>query len=1027
MVYAKRFFIIAMVMVGLSSYFWLGSRYPDLNNKAMMAKSGSIADTLSVWPKFKIDPEDSFWQKTFYTTLNWCNDNKKGMTFGVLFGALAMTLLSYLRFTSLISGFRSLLYGFLMGTPLGVCVNCAAPVFKGMLRSRNLKMSLALMLSSPTMNVVVLTMTFSLFPFYLASIKVLFTLTMIFLFVPLLAKFLGDQEGILEFQGLVSKPQKIEPVYEGSGRALLQAGKDFLSNFRYLSIRTVPLMLVAGFLGAFLSHLIPANTRFDDISHLHIMIAAFVGTFLPTPVAFDVILTNALYQQGLAVSLTAILLCTLPIFSIYSFFIVWTSASKKWALSLFFLIMGAGASLGYVTDPLHKRLYVDPNIDWFRTHNHSSLHFSDQAIDTTSEEAAPARPRMAKVAFHFTQKGSGYRLYEADLPAPKKEPFRFFASEGHERGLTLGYRYGIRDYPDPFWIGRGSAGGDFDGNGLDDVAFGSNHGPLLYRNLGGHFERVHLPQPGLTNLLTYAVAFVDLDNDGYEDLFFSTWGEGNFYLKNEGGFYPGPLHKVPNSGGILTVAPGFHDFDGNGYLDILNGNMALGIVTGFYAYGDGRKNGITLNHNLSFEQKELPSLDGETMSTLISDLNQDGHADLYIANDFIVPDEILWGQADGSFQKASPSPLKTTPFYSMSADSADWDHDGDLDLLSNGSIAMRPEHEGKPLDGLAYEVYSQDRTKKDTCYGIKDRFVRKNCLLLREKTPSEALSDGRRLTMSQCSQGSDKKWQQECLLATMWLLITKETEFTDCDQDLGFDPVLKETCHLLKKRGLALTKKNFTAEAHQGHGFYLYQNQGQGQFQDLLAQKPQSYYHPGGWTWSTKFFDADLDGHMDIFNTEGTIREQGYGFSTFLHNNGHGQFDFATFSKGLHSDFNLFSFTLLDMDHDGDQDIIANSAEGPVSVFENRASNQRMVLTLKDKNATVIGSLVRVTLEDGTVHTHELKKSGGYQSFDPARIYIGLAELKKASSIEVRWPDGKEVAIKGPLLAQKHYLIERAD
>jgi len=82
-----------------------------------------------------------------------------------------------------------------VGTPLGVCVNCAAPVAKGMHDGgARLETTLATMFSSPTLNIVVLTMLFSMFPLYLVVIKLTLTLTFILVVVPLLARWVFTDE-----------------------------------------------------------------------------------------------------------------------------------------------------------------------------------------------------------------------------------------------------------------------------------------------------------------------------------------------------------------------------------------------------------------------------------------------------------------------------------------------------------------------------------------------------------------------------------------------------------------------------------------------------------------------------------------------------------------------------------------------------------------------------------------------------------------------------------------------------------------
>src|SRR5262249_22931939 len=146
--------------VALAFYFWTQSRYPQLNQKAVMVHAAKVSDVLSTWPTIEVRPEYHFTRRVAYSTVNWILENRKGMTFGVLMGALFLTLFGYTRGRTRSNSYLNAFYGLVLGAPLAVCVNCAAPIFKGVLRSRRVETAFATMLSSPTMNVVVLSMVF---------------------------------------------------------------------------------------------------------------------------------------------------------------------------------------------------------------------------------------------------------------------------------------------------------------------------------------------------------------------------------------------------------------------------------------------------------------------------------------------------------------------------------------------------------------------------------------------------------------------------------------------------------------------------------------------------------------------------------------------------------------------------------------------------------------------------------------------------------------------------------------------------
>lgn len=208
------------------------------------------------------------------------------MTFGVLFAAAG-----YFKQRSFRGGFANSLLGLAIGTPLGVCVNCAAPIARGMYSAgMRAETTLSAMIASPTLNIVVLTMLFSLLPFYMAVAKIALSLMVILVAVPLICRLLPQTEITPTLQE--ATPWSVEELSQGQpttdplGTAILAVGQGFLKNLWYIVKMTVPLMLLAGFLGALVAVLMPQEL--------------ITGLFLPVPIAFDVVVTGALLSAGLA-------------------------------------------------------------------------------------------------------------------------------------------------------------------------------------------------------------------------------------------------------------------------------------------------------------------------------------------------------------------------------------------------------------------------------------------------------------------------------------------------------------------------------------------------------------------------------------------------------------------------------------------------------------------------------------------------------------------------------------------------------
>ncbi len=288
----RRVILISMVIVTIAISFWSTSRYPTLQGKADMTGIIHLEDTLTHEVFIHVDEKASFIEKVAYTTVNWAWTNRQGMTFAVFIAAAFMTLFKYLPRYRSQNRFLNSLYGLATGTPLGVCVKCVAPIAKAMYEGgRSIQTSLAVMFSSPTLNIVVLTMLFTLFPFYLALIKLAFTIFLILVIVP----FISHKDKTAD--AIACAIPDVPIIYSESWiKAFLGILKDYWGSFAYIVIRTVPLMFVAGFLGALVSHVWDPNTLIGTQPSLWAVIAIGIfGTFLPMPIAFDIMLAQSLF------------------------------------------------------------------------------------------------------------------------------------------------------------------------------------------------------------------------------------------------------------------------------------------------------------------------------------------------------------------------------------------------------------------------------------------------------------------------------------------------------------------------------------------------------------------------------------------------------------------------------------------------------------------------------------------------------------------------------------------------------------
>jgi uncharacterized membrane protein YraQ (UPF0718 family) len=331
--------VAALLALAIASYFWIDSRYPALLKKLHAGKSIHVTAAITFDALLPVKSDMPLSARVERTTVNWIWANRIGMTFGVCFGAAMLTLLPLLPHRRFRTPAANTLLGAVLGTPLGVCANCVAPIGQGMVDAgASTQTVLATIISSPLLNVVVLAMAFTLFPLPIALTRLAVPLVLLAL-VPLIAPALRT--------GLdIPLPNTREG---GCADSLGTIVKRFLKNLLRIAVITVPLMLLSAFFGALTAELLPAQSIPTTASLVGILLVALIGTFLPVPMAFDVALAFVLMTRGVPLPYVVALLCTLGAFSIYPLLIVGRSISWRTATAMFALVTAIGVAAGVGT------------------------------------------------------------------------------------------------------------------------------------------------------------------------------------------------------------------------------------------------------------------------------------------------------------------------------------------------------------------------------------------------------------------------------------------------------------------------------------------------------------------------------------------------------------------------------------------------------------------------------------------------------------------------------------------------------
>ena len=326
--------------------------------------------------------------------------------------------------------------------------------------------------------------------------------------------------------------------------------------------------------------------------------------------------------------------------------------------------------------------------------------------------------------------------------------------------------------PSTFGIIRyGSAGvsaADVDGDGWDDLFFADGESPRLYRNLGARGDG---PAPHFVDITTVAglpdslpgvnvALFVDLDNDGDQDLFLGRFMDGNRLYRNDG---PDPLGRAPvrftdlssetdlGAPFVVTASAADHDLDGD--LDLYLGRYLdprSDLPTTLFYTRNGQGNSLLRNdgdlHFTDITEEAGVREGGLTLGVAWGDVDDDGDPDLYIANDF-GRNALLRNEGPGQQFTDWSEASGTLDFgFGMSAAFGDIDNDGGLDLyVSNVHSGQRWYSQATTLSSYLLTSLRQGTIRQDFglyreifgytgsdwhLYG--DRMVKGNSLLLND-------------------------------------------------------------------------------------------------------------------------------------------------------------------------------------------------------------------------------------------------------------------------------------------------------
>ncbi|MDO6761292.1 VCBS repeat-containing protein [Tamlana sp. 2_MG-2023] len=533
------------------------------------------------------------------------------------------------------------------------------------------------------------------------------------------------------------------------------------------------------------------------------------------------------------------------------------------------------------------------------------------------------------------------------------------------------------------YVGGGVAAADFNNDGLEDLFFISNSFEnKLYLNKGKlKFEDI-TEQAGITKRTGFdtGVTVVDINNDGYLDIYIVRGGStaqeatyANMLYINNGDL---SFTERAEEFGLADTNRGIHatffDYDKDGDLDVYISNTpdmtTKTEVLDLKAIQTdpetiARKGSDKLYNNdgtghftdVSTKSGIMPDL-GFGLHPQVGDLNNDGWLDIYVCNDFNMPDFVYINNQDGTFSEKRNETVKHMSFNSMGGDMADINNDGLEDILT---LDMNPQDyiRSKTTMGMTSIPEFEKMVASNYHYQYMHNMLQLNN------------GNGTFSEISQLAGIGNTDWSWAILSADFDLDGYNDVYVTNgVFRDVIDKDKNNEIKALLRQNNRKPTKEDFLTYSQmlpqQKLVNYLFKNNG-----DLTFTDESSNWVDATPTFSNGAVYSDLDNDGDLELVVNNINEH----ATILKNNAIEQ----TLGNYLQLHF-----------------------KGP-----------------KD-NSFGLGTVANLYFENGDIQTRQLVNSKGFISSVSNTLHFGLAKKTGIEKLEIIWMDGKKQVIDKPTVNQ---------
>ena len=483
------------------------------------------------------------------------------------------------------------------------------------------------------------------------------------------------------------------------------------------------------------------------------------------------------------------------------------------------------------------------------------------------------------------------------------------------------------------------------------------------------------PNKNQPETMVAGVALFDYDNDGYLDIYLvngaaipSLKKEGpqywnRLYHNNHDGTFTDVTEKAGVKGEGFGMGVAIGDYDNDGWADIYVANVTGNQL--FHNNHDGTFTDVTAKAGVAGGMH-----DGKKMWTVSAgwfDYNNDGLPDLFLSNycKWEVNKDPVCGPHPGMRSYCHPKNYAALPntLYRNNGDGTFTDVSAETGINKSFGKGMGVVFADYDHDGFTDVFVANDNAANQLFHNIKGK-----------RFEEIALQAG----VAYPESGS--------------FISGMGADFKDIDND-GYDDIWHT--------------------AIEGESFPLFQFRPKmGDFGEITNPAGLGRLTRSMSGWSNGIADFDNDGWKDLFVARGNVLDNIALMSlrtyeepnSVFRNLGKGRFQEVSADAG--PDFQKAAphrgVAFGDLDNDGRIDAVVSVLNGPVKYFHNISTTSNHWLQLK-----LVGvKSIRVNGDDGAKMYNHVTTSTGYACSSDSRVHFGLGASKVAAEIDIQWPSG---------------------